>query len=72
MSPEMIDPDRIEQSDRVQAASFAIQCSRYLHHLIWQRDMCSIPSSYQATGVFSHQTPPVNSWTSLVAQSDSF
>ena len=46
--------------------------SSHLHHLIWLRDMGPIPTSYQATGVLSHQTSPVNSWTSLVAQSDSF
>ena len=31
-----------------------------------------IPYRRQATGVFSHQTSPVNSWTLLVAQSVSF
>ena len=38
---------------------------------IWLRDEGPIPTSYQATGVFSHQTSPVYSWTSLVAQNDS-
>ena len=34
--------------------------------------MGPMPLSYQATGVSSHQTSPVNSWTSLVAQSATF
>ena len=40
--------------------------------LVWLQDMGPIPLSHQAPGVFSHQTSPVNPWTLLVAQSDSF
>ena len=41
----------------------------YGYHI---RGISPMPLSYKASGVFSHQTSPVNSWTSLVAQSDSF
>ena len=51
-----------------QRLSFMMQWSS--PPFIWLRDIGPIPTSYQATGVFSHQTSPVNSWTSLVAQSD--